>query len=239
METRMGDAAPVGPLKSPSELLENVPSGADIIELYRKAVFVSDVESANENVKGEVAKLLSAASEVTRLHANQSRSCSQGENSSYEPIVAKAQGFSQVLFRVDNELAHSLGLMRLTAYGYDAFGTRVSQIGTSTTFLYPFKWYSVASSTVSGAKYSTTTVYAFNGDTLLSTVDQRIAFGSASGTAVISFIHPDHLGSTNVVTNASSSVVETLDYYPYGATRISNSTSTVEKRQYIGQFTDD
>jgi RHS repeat-associated protein len=126
-----------------------------------------------------------------------------------------------------------------TTYGYDAFGARVLQIGTTTTFSYPFKWYSVASSTVSGAKYSTTTVYAFNGDTLVSTVDQRIAFGSATGTAVVSLIHPDHLGSTNVVTNASSSVVETLDYYPYGATRISNSTSTVEKRQYIGQFTDD
>src|SRR5205085_130571 len=29
------------------------------------------------------------------------------------------------------------------------------------------------------------------------------------------------------------------DYYPYGATRISNSTSTNEKRKYIGQFSDD
>jgi hypothetical protein len=44
-----------------------------------------------------------------------------------------------------------------TTYGYDAFGARVLQTGTSTTTIYPFKWYSVASSTGTGAKYSTTT----------------------------------------------------------------------------------
>jgi hypothetical protein len=51
-----------------------------------------------------------------------------------------------------------------TTYGYDAFGARVLQIGTSTTTLYPFKWYSIASSTATGAKYSTTTEYVWNGD---------------------------------------------------------------------------
>ena len=50
-----------------------------------------------------------------------------------------------------------------TTYGYDAFGQRVFQVGTSTTTLYPFKWYSVASSTGTGAKYATTTEYVFNG----------------------------------------------------------------------------
>ncbi len=39
-----------------------------------------------------------------------------------------------------------------TTYGYDAFGARVIQTGTSTTTLYPFKWYSVASSHV-GSTY--------------------------------------------------------------------------------------
>ncbi len=62
-----------------------------------------------------------------------------------------------------------------TTYGYDAFGARVIQTGTTTTTFYPFKWYSVASSTVSAAKYATTTSYVFNGDTLLATVDQQLA----------------------------------------------------------------
>src|SRR5262245_36761005 len=63
-----------------------------------------------------------------------------------------------------------------TTYGYDAFGQRVLQTGTSTTTIYPFKWHSVASSTVTGARYSTTTEYIFNSDTLVSTIDQQIAF---------------------------------------------------------------
>jgi YD repeat-containing protein len=116
-----------------------------------------------------------------------------------------------------------------TTYGYDAFGTRVLQTGTTTTTIYPFKWYSVASSTGTGAKYATTTDYLFNGDTLLATVDQQTASAAATGTAKTRYIHPDHLGSTNVVTDENGVVVQTLDYYPYGATRISVATSTNEK----------
>jgi RHS repeat-associated protein len=102
-----------------------------------------------------------------------------------------------------------------------------------------FKWYSVASSTGTGAKYATTTEYAFNGDSLISTTDQQPASGAATGTAQTRYIHPDHLGSTNVVTNASGTVVQTLDYYPYGATRISSSVGGADSaRKYIGQFAD-
>jgi RHS repeat-associated protein len=126
-----------------------------------------------------------------------------------------------------------------TTFGYDAFGARVLQTGTSTTTLYPFKWYSVASSTGTGAKYATTTDYVFNGDSLVATVDQQTASGNATGTAKTRYIHPDHLGSTNVVTDENDAVVQTLDYYPYGATRVSSATSTNERRKYIGQFSDD
>jgi len=126
-----------------------------------------------------------------------------------------------------------------TTYGYDAFGSRVFQSTATTTTLYPFKWYSVASSTGTGAKYATTTEYVFNGDSLISTADQQTASGAATGTAQTRYIHPDHLGSTNVVTNASGTVVQTLDYYPYGATRISTNTGGADSaRKYIGQFTD-
>jgi RHS repeat-associated protein len=126
-----------------------------------------------------------------------------------------------------------------TSYAYDWAGNRVSQTGTTTTYLYPFKWYSVASSTGSGAKYATTTDYVFNGDSLVATVDQQTASGNATGTTKTRYVHPDHLGSTNVVTDENGNVVQTLDYYPYGSTRISSATSTNERRKYIGQFSDD
>jgi RHS repeat-associated protein len=127
-----------------------------------------------------------------------------------------------------------------TTYGYDAFGARVYQIASSTaTTTYPFKFFSIASTTKSGTNYATSTEYVFNGDTLLATVDQAFRNGAATGTAQTRYIHPDHLGSTNVVTNASGTVVQTLDFYPYGATRISSSVGGADSaRKYIGQFAD-
>jgi RHS repeat-associated protein len=57
--------------------------------------------------------------------------------------------------------------------------------------------------------------------------------------ALPSYVHPDHLGSTNVVTDQNQNLVQTLDYFPYGGTRISNSTTTNIKRKFIGQFYDE
>jgi RHS repeat-associated protein len=134
--------------------------------------------------------------------------------------------------------ALGVGGQGTTTFGYDAFGARVYQIASTTaTTTYPFKFFSVSSSTRSGTNYSTTTEYVFNGDTLLATVDQAFRNGAATGTSQTRYIHPDHLGSTNVVTNASGTVVQTLDYFPFGGLRISGGTN-VSDRKYIGQFAD-
>lgn len=124
-----------------------------------------------------------------------------------------------------------------TTYAYDYAGNRVLQTGTSTTWIYPSRFYSIASSTGSGAKFSTTTELVFNGDTLLSTIDQQFVSGNATGSPQTQYIHPDHLGSTNVITNASGTVVTAKDYYPYGSVRV-NSGSASLARGYIGQFAD-
>src|SRR5207245_11603963 len=80
----------------------------------------------------------------------------------------------------------------------------------------------------------------FNGDTLLATMDQQTASGVATGTAKTRYVHPDHLGSTNVVTDENDNVVQTLDYYPYGSLRINNKVGGAdEKRKFIGQMYDD
>jgi YD repeat-containing protein len=55
-----------------------------------------------------------------------------------------------------------------TTYAYGAFGNRVSQTAASTTFRYPNKFFSVASSTGTGARYATTTDYVFAGSSLRS-----------------------------------------------------------------------
>jgi YD repeat-containing protein len=129
-----------------------------------------------------------------------------------------------------------------TTFGYDAFGARVYQIASTTaTSTYPFKWFSIASTTRSGANYATTTEYIFNGDTLLSTIDQPFKNGAATGTTAVRYVHPDHLGSTEVATDANQNLVQTLSYYSYGLVLSlrTNSTSTNEKRKFISQFNDD
>ncbi|MBR0960891.1 LamG-like jellyroll fold domain-containing protein [Bradyrhizobium japonicum] len=125
-----------------------------------------------------------------------------------------------------------------TNYGYDAFGSRVSQISGSTSTFYPNKFYSLTTTT-GATTTATSTEYAFAGDTLLATVDQRIIGGTATGTPILHFIHPDNLGSTGVISDASGTASELLDYYPYGATRVDTNTAGVsEGRKFIGQFSE-
>jgi RHS repeat-associated protein len=124
-------------------------------------------------------------------------------------------------------------------YAYDDGLNRVSQTVGNTTTIYPNKFYSVTSSTNGANTYSTTTVYVWNGDTLVATIDQAFINGAATGTAATRYIHPDHLGSTNIVTDESGNIADDVEYYPYGEMRINQPTyPTNAQRQYIGQFKD-
>jgi RHS repeat-associated protein len=95
-------------------------------------------------------------------------------------------------------------------------------------------------SSISGATTTaTTTVYVWNGDTLIATIDQVTINGVNSGTSSTRYIHPDHLGSTNLVTDESGNIVQDSETYPYGETRLNQKTyPTNENRRFIGQFTD-
>jgi len=150
----------------------------------------------------------------------------------------KQQGATTYLYDYLNRIT-SVGFANSTStYGYDANGSRVFQAGTTSTTTYPNKFYSIISSKSGANTLATSTIFIWNGDTLIGTVDQPLYNGSATSTAQVRYVHPDHLGSTNVVTDSQANLVQTLDYYPYGASRIAVSTSTNEARKYIGQFSD-
>jgi uncharacterized protein RhaS with RHS repeats len=152
--------------------------------------------------------------------------------------VTKAGGWSYVWDYLNRMLASGYN-NSTTTYGYDTTGGRVLQVSTTSTSYYPSKYFSVASTTIGGTSWATSTNYIWLGDTLLATVDQKLYNSAATGTATARYVHPDHLGSTNIVTDASGTIAQLLDYYPYGASRVSSTTfPTNEKRQYIGQFAD-
>ena len=92
-----------------------------------------------------------------------------------------------------------------SSYGYDYAGSRVTQTVSGLTTLYANRMYNT-----NGAS---TTKHIYAGDTLIATVEK---VGSATTTHIV---HADHLGGTNVVSDADGDVVQTLDYYAYGSIR--------------------
>ena len=66
---------------------------------------------------------------------------------------------------------------------------------------------------------------------------QRIAIKQVSSGS-ISYFHPDHLGSTSVLTNGSGTKEEDLVYYPYGETFTNTGTANVAYK-YTGKELDD
>lgn len=112
-----------------------------------------------------------------------------------------------------------------STYSYDYTNQRVSQVAGGITTIYSHKFWSVAG--------ATSTANIFIGDSLVATIEMD---GRATTTR---YIHTDHLGSTNVVTSASGTPIQVLDYLPYGGIRFASSTSQgTEKHQFIGQYTD-
>jgi YD repeat-containing protein len=124
-------------------------------------------------------------------------------------------------------------------YAYDPFGNRISQTASTTTTLYPSKYYSITTTTTGTSTVATSTDYLYSGATLLGTVDQKMVNGTATGTAITRYVHPDNLGSTNVTSDASGNLAQWLDYGPYGSVLASENTgTTTAARGYIGQFLD-
>ncbi len=148
-----------------------------------------------------------------------------------------ATSTSKYSYDYANRMTQSVSSGATSTYAYDQAGQRVAMTVGSTTTIYPNKFYSITSTVVGTSSittYATSTAYIFANDVLVATIDQAYINGSATGTPKTLYIHPDHLGSTNVVTDAAGNIVQTLDYYPYGGQRI-NSDANSTDRQYIGE----
>ena len=124
-----------------------------------------------------------------------------------------------------------------TTYAYDQNGSRMLQTSTTSTTYYPNKYYSLTT-TKSGARmplqptiYLTATHY-LRRSTRSSTTAPRQAPPSRA-TSILTTSDHERGDRPN------GNLVQLMDYYPYGATRIATTTyPTNEKRQYIGQFSD-
>ena len=93
-------------------LADNTPDGAQLVDLYKAARTVADVEAANGKVKDQVLQAQSVASDLARLHAAKMAVCEDVDASHLDATAAKAKAFSVTLARIDRELIRSLATMR-------------------------------------------------------------------------------------------------------------------------------
>lgn len=100
------------PIVRIEQLIDQTPDGSEIIEVYRSARTVRDVEAANENTQAQVLTVQSIAADVARLHAATFKSCDGPEAPQIETIANKARDFSAALGRVDIEITKSLASTR-------------------------------------------------------------------------------------------------------------------------------
>jgi hypothetical protein len=61
---------------------------------------------------------------------------------------------------------------------------------------------------------------------------------TTGGTTTLHYVHPDHLGGTNVVTDEDCLMAQAIDYYPYREKQITNGTD-VSQREFIGEMSDE
>jgi RHS repeat-associated protein len=94
----------------------------------------------------------------------------------------------------------------IAEYFYDYTGQRIKKIENGVTTYYIGKHYERQ---VGGANPGDTSYYFAN--------SERVAKKAPSGS--LYFYHSDHLGGTNVITDASGNLVERIKYYPFGEIR--------------------
>ena len=126
-----------------------------------------------------------------------------------------------------NQLTQSVTTNGTSTYAYDYLGNRVRLVENAVTTTFPTKFYSV----MQGGT-ATTSADIFANGLLLATVGDN-ASGTVSST--MRYVLSDQLNDTNLVTNSSGTIVETLDYYPYGQARMDTTAGNFsgERRKFI------
>src|SRR5262249_40033799 len=110
-----------------------------------------------------------------------------------------------------------------STFGYDFTGARAKVVSAGATTYYPEMTYNITA--------ATKTKNIFADGALMATIT------NAPSSTVFAYNADDFLGGSNDETNASGTLTETIQYYPYGCIRIDNTFGSYpgQQRKYIGQ----
>ena len=116
-----------------------------------------------------------------------------------------------------NKLTQSQKTGSTVTYQYDHSGQRTKYANGTKTIRYANKLYNTDGTTA--------TKHIYAGNQLIGTVE-----GST-----LQYVHTDHLTGSNVATNNAGTMIQLLDYQPYGALRIDWKSGTYdEQRKFTG-----
>jgi RHS repeat-associated protein len=132
-------------------------------------------------------------------------------------------------------------------WDYNNRPTAIGMSGATTTFKYDHGW-----NRVKKTKGATSTIYAlgiYEQEGSGSSAIRRkyipggadvygIIEGKTAGTST-TFIHNDHLSGASVLTNASGTKTELIDYYAFGEARLDEKTPYDSPRKYTGKELDE
>ncbi len=142
------------------------------------------------------------------------------------------------------------GADRTITYDHENRPVTITKNGTTTTMLYDGDGGRVKKTVNDGTLTTATTyigqLYVCEGIAaplscakMVFAGDQRVAMKQTNGT--VDYFHPDHLGSTSVLTNSNGVSEQDLAYEPYGETRVNtgggNNNATVDEwKLEVGTF---
>ena len=118
------------------------------------------------------------------------------------------RGTDVLAYDLENRLSSVTVGSAVTSFVYDGAGGRVKKTSGGSTFVYIGKFFECVSPCKPGGVW-TGTKHIFAGSA-------RIASKQITTTGDISYYHPDHLGSTAVVTNQSGADAGEFIYFPFG-----------------------
>ena len=125
-------------------------------------------------------------------------------------------------FNWENRLASVTKSSVTTVYDYDEEGIRVKKTTPSKVTQYIDKFTEIDDTDVIR--------HIFAGNKRIASID---------GAAAVTYNHEDHLGSSNIRTDSSGSVIKSIEYLPFGEKRTQSGSYNVVKNRFTGQYEDE
>jgi len=216
------------------------PGMMDEVRVYKRALSLDEIQASYDASVYTLSANFTGLS--TGAHTFQAMAVDyDGNSASTEERTVTIGGDGTLTYDDNGNLVQGLN----GYYEYNEFNqlvrVRASQGGT----ILEDYWYDYNGNRMKKEDYITDTTYYYIGNDFVRIVNSSGTFNSvyyyANGkmlakneSGTMTYMHPDHVGSSNLITNSNGNEVETVEYYPFGA-QISDSE---EERGYEGKELD-